>query len=855
MELLERDTACDTFAAALAQAVTGNGQVVLIGGEAGIGKSALVEHVTRPHRATTRVLWGACDAMFTPRPLGPLYDIAVQVRGELDDLLARAPERNTLFAVLLRELQQPTIIIFEDIHWADEATLDLLKFIGRRIQRLPSLLVLTYRDDELGPRHPLRLILGDLVTSAALCRIALQPLSEQAVRRLVGDKLIDAAALHQQTAGNPFFVTEAIAGDGTGVPLSVRDAVLARAARLSISGRAVLEAAAVLGPRIEPQLLAKVVGAEAPAVEEGLAIGMLVAQGQALAFRHELARQAVLDALFPPRKIALHRLVLDLLRRSSHTHDDLTRLAHHAEGAGDREAVCDYAPAAARRAVAASAHREARNLYALALRHTDDLPNEAHARLLEAYAQECNITEHRPAGIAARQKALAIWGTLGFPLKQGENLALLAVMHFGLGDTAEAERVSRAAIELLEALPPSRELALAYRMQATLRMFNRDVDDAVSWGEKAVVLAERFADNDILAGAYNAIGSALIPRDYTRGREALERSLAIAQGAGLAFQVANAYTNLGSASGEVYQLRDAERDLALGIAYCIEHDLDVSRLYMQAWQALVHLHLGRWDAAAELAAGVLSRPGVSAISRIMALVAIGRLRARRGDPGASESLDEALELATQTGHLQRLGPVRSARAEAAWLAGNRERVRAEAQTIYDQALQQRHPWFTGELGCWLWRAGERVVLPAWAARPFALQVAGAWREAAAEWERLGCPYEQALALRDGDPSAQQMALEVFNGLGARPAVQVTRGGQHNDALGECAVFDGLTERERQVAALIARGCSNREIAVALTVGVKTVETYVTRILGKLGFDSRVKIALWAVGRGLSDQEL
>ena len=427
-------------------------------------------------------------------------------------------------------------------------------------------------------------------------------------------------------------------------------------------------------------------------------------------------------------------------------------------------------------------------------------------------------------------------------------------MHFRMGQTAEAERVSRAAIEILESLPPSRELALAYRAQASLCMFNRDSAEAIAWGEKAIALAERFNDDETLAGAYNAIGSAQIMSDYQQGRATLERSLAIAREAGLEVHVANAYTNVGSASGEVHQFRWAERDLAEGIAFCIERDLDMERLYMQAWQALTHLHLGRWSEAADVATTVLQRPGLAVVSRIMALMAIGRLRARRADPGQAEALDEALELAEQTGQLQRLGPVRIARAEAAWLAGNHAQVLAEARAVYDLAVGKRHPWFTGELGFWRWRAGDRVSLPPWTARPFALQIEGDWRAAATEWERLGCPYERALALMDGDHAAQLLALEIFDRLGALPAAEMVR--QKVRAIPERQrereKFGGLTARERAVARLIAQGRSNREIAAALTVGVKTVETYVTRILNKLGFDSRVQIATWLAEKGLAD---
>jgi DNA-binding CsgD family transcriptional regulator len=274
---------------------------------------------------------------------------------------------------------------------------------------------------------------------------------------------------------------------------------------------------------------------------------------------------------------------------------------------------------------------------------------------------------------------------------------------------------------------------------------------------------------------------------------------------------------------------------------------------MQAWLALTYLHLGRWSEAADVAASVLHHPGVSATSRIVALVAIGRLRARQGAAGAAEALDEALAIAEQTAHLQRLGPVWIARAEAAWLAGSREQLPPEAQAVYDLAVRKRHPWFAGELGFWHWRVGNHVSAPPWAARPFVVQIEGDWRAAADAWERLGCPYERAMALMDGDHPAQLLALEIFERLGARPAAELVRQKLRAtpERQREREQFGGLTARERAVATLIAQGKSNRDIATAMTVRVKTIETYVTRILTKLGFDTRVQIAMWTIERGLS----
>jgi DNA-binding CsgD family transcriptional regulator len=848
MELLERDASLCELDAALHDAINGAGRVALVSGEAGIGKTSLVERFVREQQDSARVLWGACDDLFTPHPFGPLHDIATQTQGNLLALLNSDTDCTAIFSAVLGELQRgPVIAVFEDVHWADEATLDLLRFLGRRIARTAALLVLTYRDDELNLRHPLRTLLGNIASSSAVRRIALAPLSQQAVRTLVGPRPIDACALHHQTEGNPFFVSEVLANGGVGLPPTVRDAVLARTARLSPTAQTVLHAAAVIGPRIEPWVLATVAGVEVEPIEECLSIGMLRAQGQVLAFRHELARQIVLQAISPLLKTVLHRMALDALRGSPAARADLACLAHHAEAAGDHAAVLEYAPAAARQAAAVGAHRAAAALYALALRFATDLPLDAHARLLEQYAEQCDYVGQQTEGIAGRRAAVTLWHQLGDTLKQGENLAYLMSMLNRIGQNAEAEQVCRASIELLEALPPGRELALAYRMQAAILLVNRDCDEALVWAEKALNLAERFKDLEVLAAVHVTIGTAWLFLDYERGCAYLEQSLAVARDAGLCARVTHMYTNLGSASGELYQFHRASHYLTTGIEYASERDLDSSRHYMVAWQALVDMYLGQWPAAADAATQVLNSLGVTVISRITALVALGRLRARHGDSGVSAALDEALELATRADNLQRLGPVRVARAEAAWLAGNYERAGQEARAVYDLAVSKRHPWIAGELAFWRWRAGDDVALPTWLALPFALQIAGDWRAAANEWQRLGCPYEQARALAEGDDTARMEALGIFERLGAKPAaddlrrvlrakgvLRIPRGPRSSTRENPF----GLTAREMDILHLLTARLSNTEIATRLYISPKTVDHHVSAVLSKLDVHSR-----------------
>jgi DNA-binding CsgD family transcriptional regulator len=848
-KLLEREPALEALAAALDEAAAGEGRVALVYGEAGIGKTSLVEHLARAHARGTRTLWGACDSLHTPGALGPVYDIAAQAGAALRERLDAAAAPRDIFSAALEELgrRPPVVAVLEDLHWADAATLDLVKFLGRRIRQVPALLVLTYRDDELGPHHPLRIVLGDLVASAPLRRVPLAPLSLAAVEALVAGQRVDVAALHRQTGGNPFFVTEVLASDQTGLPPTVRDAVLARAARLSPAGRAALDAAALVGAQVEPWLLVALVDDAPAAAEECLALGMLRAQGDLLAFRHELARQAILDTIAPPRRRALHALALRALATPPTGPPDLARLAHHAEGAGDASAVLAHAPAAAGRAGALGAHREAADQYARALRFATAAPPEARARLLEAFADECALVDRLDEAIAARGEAIDLHHEAGDRQREGQALALDASALVRAGRNDEAEATSQRAIALLRAQPRGPALAHAYRIQAGLRMLNRDRAESVRWSRRAIALAQRLGEREIVVAAYNTMGSAMLVYADDRGRAHLERSLALAREMGLSEWIANAYVNLGSACGEVYRLADADRYLTEGLRYAVERDLDNARNYMQAWLALTRLYQGRWSEAGEAARQVLEYPNVSVICRIMALVALGRLRARRGDPGAAEVLDEALELAERTRTLQRLAPVRAARAEAAWLEGDMARALVEARAAWDLALRHRHPWHTGELGFWRWRAGQRVRLPACAARPFARQVGGDWRRAAAAWARLGCPYEQARALADGDAAAQLAALAIFDRLGARPDLERlrrtlrARGVRHIPRGPRSSTRDnpfGLTAREAEIAALLARPLTNARIGARLHISPKTVDHHVSAILAKLGVTSR-----------------
>jgi predicted ATPase len=236
--LREREGQLNALADMLA-AVTqsGAGQLALVYGEAGIGKTALLRSFCRDASGSARVLWGKCDQLFTPRPLGPLVDIAKDAGAGLAEVLRNEGTPHDVASALAETLvaRPATIVVLEDMHLADEATLDVLRVLGGRASGLRALIVLSYRDDALDRWHPLRLVLA---ASASVARVKLPRLSPEAVAQMAAEHGALGEELYLTTAGNPFFVSEVLASGDERIPESVRDAVLSRAGRLSPGARA-----------------------------------------------------------------------------------------------------------------------------------------------------------------------------------------------------------------------------------------------------------------------------------------------------------------------------------------------------------------------------------------------------------------------------------------------------------------------------------------------------------------------------------------------------------------------------------------------------------------------------------------
>lgn len=836
MILLERDGLIDRLNRLLDGCASGAGRVALLTGEAGVGKTSVVDAFALSAGQGARVLRGACEDLSTPDPLGPLYDLARDAQWDMVRLEQNAP-RLALFSAALEAFETPgqaTIVIIEDLHWADDATLDFVRFLGRRIGRSHILLVVTGRHDAAKGRRRLRRAISE-VPSETVARIEVPLLSEAAVRRLAAMAGKAPDAIYQVTAGNAFFVTELLQADASGgLPETVRDAVLVRAERLSAAARDALDAVSVFSRYAETAVLEQMLGpSTARDLGECLSAGLLCAVGDSFAFRHEVARRAVESALSEPARCALNRQALRALQRSDGV--AVARLVHHAVAACDVAVVRELAMAAADEAAQLGAHHEAASHLQAAFDVMDGSDPAARAMVLERLAFEYHLIGRMSDALAAVEQARRIHAVLGDAVREGDCLRWLSRYSYLAGDRRGADAFGAEALRLLETQPADVELAMAYSNRAQLAMLADLPDEALLFGRRAIKLAVRFGRTDIRCHAENNVGTAMQWTDAAEARKHLATSLETALALKLEEHAARAYTNLGCIEMNLLDYGRADAFLRAGIDYCAERDLDTWRDYMRGWLAELLLRRGQWDAAAETARMVLDNEQAAPLARYPAGMALARLRLRRGDP-IGLLFGELTQFLDRGKEFQRLTPFAALMAERAWLGGDDA---GAALQLVDEAMAMTPARVTrDDLPLW------RGLLTGKAPPDFPIAP--------------DAPYERGLRLLFGDADEQQEALAIFTKLGAHAVVRhatcilrsngvsVPRG-PYRSARENRA---GLTARQMDVLRLVGRGLSNKAIANALAISPKTVDHHVSAIIGKLAVGSRNEAALLARERGL-----
>ncbi|WP_203337490.1 ATP-binding protein [Nocardioides limicola] len=819
--LLDRDSELASFAGWVTDAGAGQSSIVLVQGEAGSGKTSLVRSAT----SDVESWWGWCDPLATPRPLGPLLDLAPAA----GLTVGKDPfEAYDALLAVLRDRTTPVAVVLEDLHWADDATLTMLQFLGRRLEGCRALVVATYRGDEMGPA--LQRVLGDLARLGdRVHRVEVGPLSSAAVAVLSEGAGLDPVEVLAATQGNPFFVTELVAGGG-GITETVADAVLARVHALPEGTREILEWVSV-----EPG------GLELWAVAQPeRAHGLLVESGDRITFRHELARLAVYDSLPLVRRRELHRRLLEKLAGST----DLARMAHHAVGTGDPSTVVTHCRPAAEEAVERGANRQAAGFLTALVDQESKLSPHDRVEVHDRLGVVLGALDRHADAVGHLQKALQETERIGDDTLRGRVLCHLAAAQWRAGDVAAAAVLREHAVEVLRPLGPTSELAAALTYSARGRMLARHHVPALESVAEAESVAAEIGDETAAAAARLMLGTIeLVTGDPDVGIAHLTSLLSQTRARRDPILEMDALRMLGSGGGEVRRYDDAFEWAQQLVDSSLSRDNDYDVAYARAWQARIRFEQGRWDEAAQLAAAVNIDHGAP-INKSTVLGVVGRLRVRRGDPRPLEPLAEVQRL--EGLELQHRWSGLCGAAEQHWLSGDHPSGVAVLQRPYQQALETDSRWAQGEIGYWLWRNGGLDEPAPRAAEPFAAHMRGDWTAAAEAWERIGCPYERALALVDGDADAAAEGLAILDRLGARPAAAWSRRRLASRGLpvprpARSRTLEnpwGMTEREAEIHELLLDGLDNPAIASRLFISRRTVEHHVSAVLRKRGVTRR-----------------
>ncbi len=855
MRLLERDDELELLVRAVREAADGTGSLMLVGGEAGIGKTSLVRALRDRLDERIAFLVGTCEPLSVPIPLGPVREL-VDAAGAGE--LAQLGSDDRL--VLMRAFQDalkcraPVVAVIEDLHWADPLTLDLVRLLSRRVEHMRATVIATFRDDETAANPPLSLLLGDLASAPSVRRVSVPTLSDQAVAELAGPSGLDAADLARLTGGNPFLVVESISA-GQHLPASVRDAALARVGRLGPSARAVAHTAAVIGGRFDATLLEAVAPDSAAAVEEALARGVLVAEGAVLGFRHELIREALEASVSPPRRAALHARVLAALARRPGRVDN-ARLAHHAELADLEEEGCRYAIRAAADAAALGAQREVARQTGRALALGRTLPPSERLELLiqNAYASNFSSLRLEDARESA-DKAVALAREIADPVGEGRALIARAYSLWSLDRAAEAKEAASQATHVLERTDDTETLARARATELRMEATAFDPEVVIGQAPRALELASRAGLEQTRVDIAISIGLAYAHLGELDSLRRLKEACHQARERGFAIQTVRSYVNQVYAGVLLRQhgFVDATAHEALNVFE--EYQTTIPGYAIELYVARSLLDRGRWDEAIRIA----TRQDRDYVSETPVAVAMdGLVRARRGEAGAHELLKRGWRKIETVPESSRHGTIRVALVEAAWIHDERSVALHQLREAKASAALSRYARSGGELALWGARFGIELEAPSGASAPVLLELGGEWRAAIDAWEELQAPYEAALASLPGDEHAARRALSTLRKLGATAAAKAfareraARGarlvrGPRRSTLTNPA---GLTRREQEVLEQLATGATNAQIAAAFHLSERTVGHHVSAILGKLGASNRLAAVQRARAQGL-----
>ena len=896
----ERERALSLVSSRLRAAAGGTGSVVLVAGETGVGKTRLVNAVREvAEHDGVAPAGGGCLEPFATQPYAPVAELLRDLLRERDAADARALLESVepWLLRLLPELggtaegsaaveeheryrvargvcsliercadERPLMIVLEDLHWSDAATLELLPWLARRVRDCAVLVLVTLRSDELAGRPDVLATVAELERQRLGEQIVLAPLEPEAVEEMVRALAVDAPpalldAVQRRSDGNPLFVEELVRtlrGGSDAVPPTIHEAIVRRVAHLPADAQSLLSIASVVGERFELEPVRRIAGLDEAVALAAVRAAMELervreAHSGGFRFRHALTRDAVYGRLLVLERRQLHGRVAETLAEQAT--ERAAEVAFHYEAAGDAERARRFAETAAERAMALGALADARVHLRTALRVT--WGTRERARLLAQIGRLEHELGDMPAAVAARREASALYAEAGDVPAHALTLLDLSMSILLSSDRAGAVEVRRSVLELLEPLGESTELASAYRVLGGQCMLDSALEEAARWSRRAIDLGRRLGADDVVRDATNDLGVAVcLAGDAESGLDLLRSVLPDTRG----------YVNYGSCLALACRYDEAVAVSREGEAACRRSGHELHRRICQLNLTGCLRLTGAWEEAESVLVEILAAGDEAGLRKhqLIALMELAPLRADQGRWGEALALCERLEpLVRDRAELQCLAPLQvtlaralAARGEQAEAVGRLESLRAHWRERTDDVVVIAPALALGcELGApWedeLEHVAERSISPETGV--LLQQVRGDHEGAAAAWGRLGRPFDRARALRlAGGVARLEQARAIFAELGAahelalteaelrQAGVRIVRGPR----LSTQKAPGGLTARELEVARLLADGLTNAAIARELVISERTAAHHVSSILSKLGMASRAQVRGW-----------
>ncbi|MGH8911814.1 MAG: ATP-binding protein, partial [Acidimicrobiia bacterium] len=756
---LDREQELGLLADALTQVGVSGGKVILVRGEAGIGKSALIREFLASSAASAEFRIGFCDDLQTPQPYGPLWDIAREA-----PTLWRALQDRDRHGVLeacfqlLGTSSQPQVVVLEDTQWSDDATLDAIKYVGRRIARTTGLVVLTYRDGEVDHHHPLRRVVSDLAPDTVV-RIELGGLSRPAVATIVGPSGLDADRVMDATGGNPFLVTEMTLADTENVPRSVRESVMSRVSKLSAASQQALKTFSVVPRRMQVSEALAITGASLRDLAECEAAGMLLVEADVVAFQHDLIRRGIEAALTISESVAIHRRLLDVIPADA----DPAWLAYHARGGSDIERLLEVAPQAAESAQAVGSNNEAAAHYRHLAPHLSRVPPERRAEILQEWA----LVEHYLENVDCIEivdQAIGLRREIGSDKLLAQSLVLGIELNRLYGRFEAAKVHALEAIEIMDRHPPSAELADALTAHAWLLIHTGEIEAAEIEVDRAIAVAEETDAELGLIGSLSLKGVLLYVRGRAGGLDLLEEMRERARQGGYRYEEVSSLLRMARVALEI-------RDVARASDFSLQAQSTAARYefpILETEAGTTHAESlgwsGAWTEAADIATELIGRHTKTDMPIACLL---GRLHTRTGRPTASEYLEQAWSLARASNEIDYLLASAAGLAEGMWIYDRPDHaLLSQFRDLVERGVRAEYPWPSGQLALWLWKLDAIDETPEALPAPYRDLFAGRVVAAAEFWRSRGIPYEQAISLMSGDVDQRLQALASLESLGA-----------------------------------------------------------------------------------------